>query len=384
MAMETENNQMMADDLSVENTAEVTSAPEENQSINTVADDVTDEMQSADDSTANDLSTGKKKGKINITGDDAKKFIKLFVILAVLSFIRALAMHVFVIPNGFAPGGITGIASIIYNAILPVNPQLAQTWFTPAIVSLVLNVPLFIASFFGLNKRFCINTMITVGLMSFWLWLLEFIKCPVFKASSPESAYNLLAAAVGGVGTGVCLGFLLRHNSSMGGTDIIGKLIYKKNPVADIQWLIIGCDVIVVMASGILGFLRVEQGQDIGEIIGSILSPILYSAISLVVCAEVADIIQSGLKSSIVFNVISDKHNEIAASISEKLHRGVTMVHATGWYTGVDHDMLVCVVRKKQINQVNDIIKNIDPEAFVYITKAKDVSGRGFTYHTPA
>ncbi|MBR7162597.1 MAG: YitT family protein, partial [Clostridia bacterium] len=145
-----------------------------------------------------------------------------------------------------------------------------------------------------------------------------------------------------------------------------------------------GCDVIVVMASGILGFLRVEQGQDIGEIIGSILSPILYSAISLVVCAEVADIIQSGLKSSIVFNVISDKHNEIAASISEKLHRGVTMVHATGWYTGVDHDMLVCVVRKKQINQVNDIIKNIDPEAFVYITKAKDVSGRGFTYHTPA
>ena len=95
MAMETENNQMMADGLSVENTAEVTSAPEENQSINTVADDVTDKMQSADDSTAEDLSTGKKKGKINITGDDVKKFIKLFVILAVLSFIRAFSMHMF-------------------------------------------------------------------------------------------------------------------------------------------------------------------------------------------------------------------------------------------------------------------------------------------------
>ena len=210
------------------------------------------------------------------------------------------------------------------------------------------------------------------------------INVPVFKADNSESALNLLAAAVGGVGTGISLGFLLKHNSSMGGTDIIGKLIYKKNPVADVQWLIISCDIVIVIGSGILGIFEVDDWHDSQQVLTSILSPILYSAISLVVCAEVADIIQSGLKSSIVFNVISDKHNEIAASISEKLHRGVTMVHATGWYTGVDHDMLVCVVRKKQINQVNDIIKNIDPEAFVYITKAKDVSGRGFTYHTPA
>ena len=366
--METENNQMMAEvEPAVEETA-VEALAEDKQESNT---------------TECEAPAQNKKGK-KVNGDDVKKFLKLFLILNVLSFIRAFSMHVFIIPNGFAPGGISGIASIIYNAILPSNPELAQTVFNPALVSWVMNIPLFIASFFILDKKFCIHTVITVGLLSLWMWVLEIVECPQFKASSPESAYNLLGAAAGGVCTGISLGFLLKHNSSMGGTDIIGKLIYKKNPVADVQWLIIGCDIVVVSASGILGLIAIREGQDIESIIAQVLSPIFYSAISLFVCAETADVIQSGIKSSIVFNVISDRHNDIAQAISERLVRGVTMVHATGWYTGVEHDMLVCVVRKKQINQMNDIIKEIDPDAFVYITKAKDVSGRGFTYHTPA
>ena len=221
--------------------------------------------------------------------------------------------------------------------------------------------------------------MITVGLLSLWMWVLDYTDFPVFKASDPQSAYNILGAAAGGVCTGISLGFLLKHNSSMGGTDIIGKLIYKKNPVADVQWLIISCDIVVVTASGVLGLIGIREGQNIEAIIASILSPIFYSAISLFVCAEVADVIQSGLRASIVFNVISDHRDEIAKAISERMHRGITLVHATGFYTGVEHNMLVCVVRKKQINQVNDIIREFDPEAFVYITKAKDVSGRGFT-----
>ena len=367
--METENNQMMAEvDTAVEDTAEVDVIPEE------------DTISKEDSAETTEKSS--KKGKINITGDDVKKFIKLFWVLCILSFVRALSMYMFIIPNGFAPGGLTGIASIVYNAILPFDEQLARTWFNPALTSVLLNLPLFIIGFFKLDKKFLFNTAITVGLLSLWLWVLEVAKVPVFEAKDPDSALNLLGAAVGGVGTGVCLGFLLRYNSSMGGTDIIGKLIYKKNPVADVQWLIIACDIVIVMASGILGVIRVDDWNNAQAVLTSILSPILYSAISLVVCAEVADIIQSGLRSSIVFNIISDNHNEIAKAISQRLHRGVTMVHASGYYTGIEHDMLVCVVRKKQINQVNDIIKEFDPEAFVYITSAKDVSGRGFTYHS--
>lgn len=368
--METENTQLITEepcDVVVDDTTTVADL-DNDANVNIVDNSV--EPENTEDNS-------KKQNKVTKT--DVVKFLKLFVILNLLSFIRAFSMHVFIIPNGFAPGGISGIASILYNAILPSNPTLADTWFNPALVSWVLNIPLFIASFFRLDKKFCIHTMITVGLLSLWMWVLDYTDFPVFKASDPQSAYNILGAAAGGVCTGISLGFLLKHNSSMGGTDIIGKLIYKKNPVADVQWLIISCDIVVVTASGVLGLIGIREGQNIEAIIASILSPIFYSAISLFVCAEVADVIQSGLRASIVFNVISDHRDEIAKAISERMHRGITMVHATGFYTGMEHNMLVCVVRKKQINQVNDIIREFDPEAFVYITKAKDVSGRGFT-----
>ena len=217
--------------METENTQLITEEP-----CDVVVDDATNVADLDNDANVNDVDTnptegenGNPKKKLNVTKTDVSKFLKLFVILNLLSFIRAFSMHVFIIPNGFAPGGISGIASILYNAILPSNPSLAQTWFNPALVSWVLNIPLFIASFFRLDKKFCIHTMITVGLLSLWMWVLDYTDFPVFKASNPESAYNLLGAAAGGVCTGISLGFLLKHNSSMGGTDIIGKLIYKKS-----------------------------------------------------------------------------------------------------------------------------------------------------------
>ena len=319
--------------------------------------------------------------KIKITRKDVKEFCKLIFVLNLLAFIRSFATYMFVVPNGFAPGGITGVASIIYNAVYPFNPHLADTVLNPAVTSMVLNVPLFIASFFVLDKKFAFNTIIAVGLHSLWMGVLDIVDFPVYKAIGSASALNLLAAVAGGVGSGVCLGFILRYNSCMGGTDIIGKLIYKFNPVADIQWLILACDIVVVFASGSLGLIGLDYSLGTEVITTSVLSPILYSAISLFVGAEIADVIQSGLHSSIVFNIISDKHDEIATEINEKLHRGATRVHATGSYTGVQHDMLVVVVRKKQINQVKEIIFSIDPEAFMYMTKAKGVTGKGFSYH---
>ncbi len=320
--------------------------------------------------------------KIKITGKDVKDFCKLVFILNLLAFIRSFATYMFVVPNGFAPGGITGIASIIYNAVYPFNANLADTWLNPAVTSMILNVPLFIASFFILDKRFTVNTIIAVGLHSLWMGVLDAVDFPVYKAVSSASALNLLAAAAGGVGSGVCLGFILRYNSCMGGTDIIGKLIYKFNPVADIQWLIMGCDIVIVMASGTLGLIGLDMSLGAEVITTSVLSPILYSAISLFVGAEIADVIQSGMHSSIVFNIISDKDDEIASAITERLHRGVTVTKSIGYYTGLEHNVLVCVVRKKQINLVKGIIQEFDPESFVYITKAREVSGRGFTYHS--
>lgn len=320
--------------------------------------------------------------KIHISRYDVHQFGKFILIITVLAFIRAITNYVFIIPNGFAPGGINGVASIIYNAVLPFNPKLANSWFNPAVTGFVLNIPLLIAAFLILDKRFAINTLIAVGIFSLWMGIFSIVDLPVYKASNTESGLNLLAAAAGGAGAGVCLGFILRQNSCMGGTDIVGKIIYKYNPVADVQWLILGCDCVIVVASGALGFIGLDKGAEATTVMTAFLSPILYSFISLVVGTEVADVIQSGLQSSIVFNIISDKHDEISSIITEKTHRGVTVVKATGFYTGVEHDMLVCVAHKKQVNQIKDIIKECDPSAFVYITKAREVTGKGFSNYS--
>lgn len=311
------------------------------------------------------------------------KFIKeakFYILLTVLAFVRALMQYVFIVPNGFAPGGITGISSILYNAILPYDAHLANTVFSPAVTSLVLNIPLLIVSFVVLNKKFAFNTLIVVSLFSGFMAIFSAVDFPQFIGSGMESGYMLLASLAAGVGTGICLGVMLKHNMSLGGTDILGRVIYKKNPFTDVQWIIFICDCVVVVAAGGLGFIGMDKNADATIILTAILSPMLYSFISLFMTSQMADVIQTGMQSSLVFNIISDEYIEIADRITTRMHRGVTVLTGVGHYTGKENKMLVCVVSKKQINTVKAIISECDPVAFVFITKTREVNGNGFTF----
>lgn len=303
---------------------------------------------------------------------------KFYIFLAVLALIRALSAYVFIVPNGFAPSGITGLSSLLYNAVLPFNQHLADTVFNPAITALVLNIPLFIAAFIVLDKKFAFNTMFCVVVYSVFMGVFDIVDVPQYAVEAPESGYKLLASLAGGALAGISLGFMLRYNTSLGGTDVIGKLIYAKNPISDVQWLIFMCDCIIVIASGGLGFIGLDLNSDINVIITAVLSPMIYSFLSQLATSQVADVLQSGFQSSLVFNVISDKHDEIAEHITREMHRGVTIMSGVGYYTGEEHKVLVCVVRRKQINTVKRIIQECDPAAFTFITKAREVKGNGF------
>ncbi|MEG1528911.1 MAG: YitT family protein [Clostridia bacterium] len=307
------------------------------------------------------------------------KYSKFYAILVVLAFIRAIFTYVFIIPNGFAPGGLSGLSSLIYNAVLPFNAQLAETVFNPGVTTFVLNIPLLVAALILLNKRFTLNTLLVVGVYSAFMGVFSAVNFPQYTPPDGDTGIMLLAAVAGGAGCGVSLGLMLRSNMSMGGTDIIGKIIYKYNPANDVQWWIFACDCVIVLASGGLGFINLDMSLGATAITTAVLSPILFSFISLVVTSEVADVIQSGLQSSIVFNIISSNPEVIAEEITNKLHRGVTLSKGVGYYTGEEHEILVCVVRKKQVNLVKNIVAAADPNAFLYITKAREVTGKGFT-----
>lgn len=320
--------------------------------------------------------------KITIDKNQATYVSKLLFLSLILAFLRAISAHVFINPNGFAPGGVGGLAAIIhYAAERSTNPtvlKLAPNLFDPGIFTIVLNIPLVIAAFCLLERKFATYTTITMLLYSGFVYMLGAVGCPQYYAGD-NYGLMLIAALAGGAIAGVSMGFMLRQDLSIGGTDIIGKMIYKHNPSAHTHWWIMVCDCVVALASGFLGLINLDKGADATAILTNILSPVLFSFICLVTQSKVCDVVESGLLSSLVFTIITDKSDAIAHELSLQLHRGVTITKSVGYYTGKEHNVIICVTSKKQVNRVKDIVKACDPQAFMYITQAGEVSGKGFT-----
>lgn len=305
------------------------------------------------------------------------KKIGFYTLLIALACLRGLATHVFIVPNAFAPGGIGGISSVIYNLVGEFNLELANTWFRPSVTMFIMNLPLVILSFFILNKEFAINSTVCVLGYTGSMFLFEQIGFPVFQGSGLESGVVMLASIAGGVLSGVALGGMLLMNASAGGTDIIGKIGYKLHPEMNAQWQIFAFDSIVVLFSGVMGLLNIK-GNDANQIFINVATPILYSFISLFLTSEVADVITNGFHSSLVFNIITDKDQEIAAEIIKQLGRGATIMKGEGVFTHHERHIIVCVVKKRQSTQLKQLVKAMDKDAFLYITKAKEVNGFGF------
>lgn len=331
-----------------------------------------DSAQSAD--------KGIKIGKLPISEEKTKLLIKHIFILIFVAAFRSVATYMFTIPNGFAPGGVSGISSILYNAVILVAPndKLLETIFDPGLTMFIMNIPFIIASGILLNRKFAISTFCIVSIYSALMFLLRVVGFPQFDVSA-QPEYKILAALAGGACVGFTLGIMLRHNMSMGGTDIVGKILNKKSPDTSAQRWILLCDCVVASCSGILGILKLDLATISGsQAVVEVLSPILFSFVSLVFGSITTDIVQAGFLSSAVLNIITDKPDEIADTITKQLHRGVTMSTAIGCYTKVEHTVLTCVVRKRQISAVKRIITSIDPASFTYIVKAHEVDGKGF------
>lgn len=306
------------------------------------------------------------------------KIIGLYSLLVLFTFIRALGTYIFIIPNGFAPGGVSGISSIVYNIALNYNRTLADTVFNPGFVVFVLNIPLIIWAFKVLDKKFAFHSLLCIIVFSFFMAFFTLIGFPQFIATNYESGVMLLAALAGGTLVGLGLGIMLRMNMSIGGTDIVAKIVYKKKPFLNVQWIIFICDCFVVVLSGIIGFINIEAADGAKDIMVKVLSPVFYSFISLFVMSKAADIILVGLESSVVFNIITSKPHEMGDAIVAKLKRGATILKGEGIYTKQERTILICVIRRKQIIPLKKLIKEIDCEAFSYITNAREVNGFGF------
>lgn len=275
-----------------------------------------------------------------------KEKIFQFLMIAVGTLFLAAGLHLFLIPNVIAPGGVTGFAVVMQQLIgVPVS-----------MMNLLINIPLFLWALKTLGSRFGAKTALGTVLLSVFLILFE-------RWGSFNMTQDLLLASIfGGILNGVGLGIVFRFGGSTGGTDLAGAVLNKFFPSLSIAKLMMGLDMFVVVFAGV-----VNRNVEIS----------LYSLIALYVIVKSADFITEGLDYSKSFTIITSRPEEIAEELF-KLGRGVTLLKGQGMYTGDERNVLMCVVYRSQIGKVKQLIDHIDPKAFVMVATTHEVLGEGF------
>lgn len=268
------------------------------------------------------------------------------VLMAVGTGLMALAIQCIYDPAGLVTGGFTGIAIITKYLTGGAVPL----WLT----NLALNIPLFFVAVFIKGKKFVARTAVATVFLSGWLYII-----PLWDLAGGD---YVLAAIFGGVITGVGMGMVLLAHATTGGTDMLAALIQHKLRHYTIMQIICITDGIIV-AVGIYAFG---------------IKAALYAIVAIYVTSKVSDTLMEGMKYAKAVFIVSDKYKQISDEIMTQMDRGVTGLGAVGMYSGDEKCMLYCVVSKKEIVVLKEMILDIDKNAFVIVTDAREVVGEGF------
>ena len=258
----------------------------------------------------------------------------------------ALGFDLFLEPNHMNAGGVSGIGQLLEHLI---------GFGSVAFWSVAINVPLFLISIKGVGKNFFFGSLVGMLLMNGFIEL--FTVLPV-----PETE-PLLAALYGGLLCGAGCGLIFLSGASSGGVDLLARLLRPKFPGMPIGKLILAMDIITVSLTGLV----------FGDI-----NKALYSAVTLYVCSIALDGVVYGLDYSTVALIISDYHDDIARTISERLDRGVTVLDGRGFYSGQEKQVLLSAIKKRQAAELKNLVMEIDPTAFIILQESHQVLGEGF------
>lgn len=260
------------------------------------------------------------------------------------SFIMGFAIKNMYDPISLVTGGVSGIAIILKNLFS------VPLWVT----NTVLNIPLFLVSFKIKGWKFIKKTFAATVALSLSLYIIPYM---------PFVTDDLfLASLFGGIISGIGAGMVFICQATTGGTDMLAALIQRKLKHYSIAQIMQVLDGMVVLAGATVFGIRFA----------------LYALIAIFAVSKISDGMIEGLKFSKQAFIVSDQYEKIAKAVMERLARGVTAVNAVGMYSGNSKKMLFCVVSKKEIVQLKEIVGEIDPSAFVIVSDAREVFGEGF------
>lgn len=262
------------------------------------------------------------------------------------SLLMATAIKVFSAPNQIAPGGVTGIATMInYLFGLPIGT-----------LSFFFNIPLLLIAYKKLGKGFTLRTLQTILIYTVSVDL--FLGNPMVYRGDP-----MLAAIFGGVLNGAGASLVFMHGSTAGGTDIINKLIQKRYPHIPIGKLVLAISSVVILSAALV-YRSIEAS--------------LYGLVMSFTTGKVIDAILYGADTGKSCMIVTKYPEEMGKAIIARIHRSATILSGKGAYGGDNVFVLMCVVRKAEFYPLKDVIREIDPDSFIIVSEAHQIIGRGF------
>lgn len=273
------------------------------------------------------------------------------LIIALGTAIYAFGLHYFVISNELMEGGVTGIALLLNYAL----------GLSPSVTTLAVNIPLFFVGWRAFGGRGMAYTIFGTVSLSFFLWVMEALIRIGWIVPFRTTQDFILATLYAGVTLGTGLGIVFRFGGTTGGSDIVARIGYKRRGWRMGQ-VILFIDVVVIGTS--LFYIPKEK--------------VLYTLVAVFITSKIVDYFIEGAQSAIAFQVVSTHAEPLADMITRELDRGVTLVAARGAYSKQKKDIVYCIVSRSEVQRLKQLIRSIDPRAFIIISEVHDVLGEGF------
>ena len=269
--------------------------------------------------------------------------VQAYLLIVLGCVLVGAAYPLFLVPNNIAPGGLTGVATILnYLFHWPVG-----------ITSLALNLPLFVIGYKAMGRTFVFRSLVATVLFSVCI---DLLRLP------PLTDDILLGSVYGALVLGLGLGLIMRGGATTGGSDMIARMVNKRFPLLTVGTFLFLVDCCVILAAAFTMSARAA----------------LYALICIFVSARAVDLVLAGFGSAKACFIITTHGEAIAGRIMKELDRGATLMDGTGAYSGEGRTVLISVVSSAEVIPLKRIVRTEDAKAFVFISDTHETLGEGF------
>lgn len=281
-----------------------------------------------------------------------------YITIVLIAVLLAFNYQLFIVENGFAPAGLNGIATMIQY----------KTGFSIGYMSLIINIPLCTLAYFLVNKRFAKRSLVFCLTYSLAFICLQNIGLEQFQYNA-QGHDTVFPALLSGVISGFVYGVCFRTHSSTGGTDIISKYINLKKPDLNFFWVTFILNAIVAIIS-----FFVYAAPDENNVLVYDYKPVCLCILYCFISSFIGSFIIKGTKTACKFTIITTHADEIMNDITVKLRHSSTRLSALGSFSKNEKAVVICVVNKHQLIDLQNILNEYD-ETFSFVETVNETYG---------